>query len=257
MMRIVPAILFFLSVSLAIPAQAVLVDDAITYSRTNIVIMHSGDEQRAPAPLPWQTNVSPENSSGVVFDVEIRDAMVLYNQRGWYNLSGPNEKSGVMLLFSDPGIAPLSASSQYAPLDVLMIDKEGNIVQIIPNLMMSELEQDILPQQPVRAFLFLKGGMCQQMQIKPGDYVLYKLFRRSPTVLMAPPPAEGAQPSQPQAPMKPMLTRPAPDNLKGVLPTPQSDTEIPREQPANHVDESLEPQPIKRRPPSALLVPVQ
>ena len=192
----------------------------------------------------------------MVFDVEIRDAMVLYNQRGWYNLSGPNEKSGVMLVFSDPGIAPLSASSQYAPLDVLMIDKEGNIVQIIPNLMMSELEQDILPQQPVRAFLFLKGGMCQQMHIKPGDYVLYKLFRRSPTVLSAPLP-EDAPVAQPQAPMKPMITRPAPDNLKGVLPTPQNSAEIPHAQQEKAIDESLEPQPIKRRPPSALMVPVQ
>ncbi len=192
----------------AAPAWAVT-GESFAYSRTNIVIMRAGMASNAPVPMPWQTDKDIAGSAGVIFDVEIRDAMTLYNQSGWYNLSGPSEKSGVMLVFKDEGIAPITTSAQYAPLDILIIDHEGKVHKIIPNLLLSQLEQDIIPESPVKAFLFLKGGTCQAMGINPGDYVLYKIFKRPPAVLSAPPIAQAPQPTAQQAPPAAPLLKPA------------------------------------------------
>jgi uncharacterized membrane protein (UPF0127 family) len=159
----------------------------LSYSRGQIAI------ERASAPLlPWQA--PGQKAPPLTFEVEVRDAMTLYNQQGWFNLSGPSPDSGVLLAFGAPTQAPILPSAQYAPLDILLIDKEGKILQIIPNLLLTELEQEIYPAAPVLAFLFLKGGTSERFSIRPGDSVEHKLFRKPPVILSAPPPAAPQNP---------------------------------------------------------------
>jgi len=160
----------------------------LLYSRANITILRKAPPQKALQPLPWQKGqaVAVPDVPSVGFDVEVRDGMTLYNQKGWFNLSSPSEKNGLLMVFSAPGLAPIIPSTQYAPLDILMIDHEGTITQIVPNIKLSELDQDIIPSSLVLAFLFLKGGLCQKLSINPGDVVEYPLFKRPPTVLSAP-----------------------------------------------------------------------
>lgn len=203
------------------------VESPLTYSRTNILILRaSGNTEPEPEKketLPWRKGEDAQETadtlSGLVFDVEVRDASVMYNQSGWYNLSSMSDQSGVMLMFDHPGIAPVSASAQYVPLDVLMVDEEGIISQIVPNLMMSQMTADILPTAPVKAFLILKGGTCSAMRIQPGDRVLYKQFKQPPTVLSvpsgspAPAPVAPATTSSPAPPREPLLDKPAGGDL--------------------------------------------
>jgi uncharacterized membrane protein (UPF0127 family) len=212
-------LLALLLLTLAIPAAQADESTPLFYTRTTILIRRAHVPPPAPPMFPWQKAAEPQNS-GLAFDVEVRDAMTLYNQEGWFNLSGPSENSGVLLAFSAPGIAPIVPSQQYVPLDILLIDKEGTIVQIIPNLLLSELQQDIYPEKPVLAFLYLKGGSCADLSISPGDIVEYKLFKRPPVVLTTAP-AQTAPPPSPPAGPTPLLGEPTPTPEPAAQAAPQ------------------------------------
>jgi uncharacterized membrane protein (UPF0127 family) len=166
----------------------------IDYVRTNIIIMRKSlPKLPAPEPLPWKEKpITPEpipeiaQDPALVLDVEIRDGMSLYNQNGWFNLTSYSEKTGVMMAFSKPDTKPIIRSTQYAPVDILFIDKQGKITQIAPSIMLSELEEDIYPSSPILAFLFLKGGSCTDLSINVGDEVQYSLFKKPPLILGSP-----------------------------------------------------------------------
>ncbi|MDE3015877.1 MAG: DUF192 domain-containing protein [Pseudomonadota bacterium] len=171
-----------------IVSLAALADEStpLFYSRSDIAIV-----RRTPVALPWLPPVPDAHNAAprrVIFGVEVRDATTLYNQKGWFNLSSPSDNGGVLMLFAAPGIAPIVPAAQYAPLDILMIDSEGTITQIVPNVTLSELQQEITPASPVMAFLFLKGGACKKFSIEPGDSVDYPRFKKPPAVLSIVPP---------------------------------------------------------------------
>lgn len=163
-------------------ATPALAEDALQfqYSKSTVTLVRSKPPVIPPS-LPWLA--ATVESPALAFDVEVRDGATLYNQKGWYNLSSPEDNGGVLLAFGEPSMAPVIHSTQYAPLDVLMIDSEGKIIQIIPSLKLSELTKEIVPQHPVQAFMFLKGGIAQRMSINPGDMVEYALFKKSPVVI--------------------------------------------------------------------------
>ncbi len=166
---------------LAVPATADT-STPLLYTRTEMRIVRAAPPDDAF--LPWEDK--SRGDKGVIVDTEIRDGATFYNQKGWFNLSSLSEDHGVLLAFAAPVIAPVSPSEQYTPLDVLLIDKEGKILQIIPKLVLSDLDQDIYPANPILALMFLKGGVCDKLSIRPGDYVEYKLFKKPPAVLTVP-----------------------------------------------------------------------
>ncbi|MDE3060896.1 MAG: DUF192 domain-containing protein [Pseudomonadota bacterium] len=183
---------------LMLPGMAFAYEAPLLYSRTGILI-----HRAAPPPvvtsLPWAKEVktAPGNSD-ISFEVEVRDAMTMYRQAGWFDLSGLSDKSGALMAFTEPGAFPVVRMEQYAPLDILLIDEHGTIAQIIPNIVLADLRQDIVPPSPVLALLFLKGGLCEKLSIRPGDIVDYKLFSKPPAVLSAP--QSASPPSSPAAP---------------------------------------------------------
>lgn len=176
----------------------------IDYVRTNIILRRKSMPGPKPAPaseqpMPWQHDESiirptPEETEqenpDIVLDVEIRDGMSLYNQSGWFNLTSYSEKQGVMMAFSKPDLKPIVRSTQYAPVDILFIDKQGTVTQIVPNILLSDLEDDIYPSAPILAFLFLKGGTCAYMNVNVGDEIQYSLFKKPPLILNSPPAKE-------------------------------------------------------------------
>lgn len=91
-----------------------------------------------------------------------------------------------MMVFGEPTIQPIIPSAQYAPTDILFIDKQGKITQIVPNILLSELDQEIYPEKEILAFLFLKGGTCADLSINVGDDIQYSLFKKPPLILGAP-----------------------------------------------------------------------
>lgn len=164
------------------PAQSAEIP--LLYSKSELIIARKSLTPD-PSLLPWQKDAA-EAQNKLTFTIEVRDGRSLYNQQGWFNLSSYEEQSGVLLAFSSPTQSPIVASKQYAAVDILFIDLQGRITQIVPNIMLAELQEEIVPAAPVLAFLFLKSGTCEKMFIKPGDEVEYSLFKKPPTVLTAP-----------------------------------------------------------------------
>ena len=173
-----------LFLALMLPAAARGNDGALLYMRTPITITR---QQPPPTEaLPWQDPKTPQPAQvpAVTFDVEIREAAAYYRQEGWFSLSSPQENGAVLMVFATSGIAPISPSPHYAPLDILMINQEGVITQIVPNIQLSLLDRDIVPEKDVLAFMFIKGGSCEKLSIKPGDTLEYpKIFKKAPVVL--------------------------------------------------------------------------
>jgi hypothetical protein len=179
----------WLAIGLILLSFPSLADDStpLLYNRTHLIILRNHLPVQDPPPLPWQTSPEEYTNPALDFDTEVRDGMVMYNQEGWFNLSNLPERSSVLLAFSAPGSLPIVPLQQYAPLDILLVNQEGKIVQIIPNMVLSQLQQEIYPENPILAILLLKGGDCAKLSINPGDMVDYKIFRKPPLVLSAPP----------------------------------------------------------------------
>jgi uncharacterized protein len=185
---------FFLGLIISGFAMA---DEAVPllYSRDRITIVPQSTPAIQLAPAPGETLTQTPPPVPHVFDVEVRDALVLYRQEGWFNLSSPSETEGTLLAFSAPTIAPIQHAEQYSPLDILLIDPQGKIIQIIPSIRLSELNKEIYPEKGVLAFLFLQGGICEKLAIRPGDEVEHALFKKPPTVLNVAPPAPPLAPA--------------------------------------------------------------
>ena len=169
---------------MSFPAQAE--NAGFAYSRTQISILRT-HLKLDPSLLPWQQQQAVENNK-LMLDVEVRDGRSLYQQEGWFNLTNYDENSGVLLMFGAPSQPPIVRSAQYAPVDILFLDKEGKITQIVPNIQLAELAQEIVPAEPISAFLFLKAGLCEKRVIVPGDSVEYGQFKKSPIILGDPAP---------------------------------------------------------------------
>jgi uncharacterized membrane protein (UPF0127 family) len=164
-----------------------------------------------------------------IFDIEVRDAKIFFREKGWFNLSSPSDLSGLLLAYHQPTIAPLLPSTQYAPLDVLFLNQEGTIMQIMPNLVLAELNDSVRSETPTLALLLLKGGACTRLNIRPNDHVDYKIFSKPPTIINQNPPPEKTVPApQPvtpaddavitpfEAPQKSTSERRAPTAQQGV-----------------------------------------
>lgn len=150
--------------------------EGFTYQRGEITIMR----EKLPPQLPWLPTPDP----AVKFDVEIRDAGSNYSgQTGWFNMSGPVENGGAMMVFPAPGLFPLTRSMDFAPLDVAMIGADGRIGQIVHNVKLSDLDHEIAPEKPVRVFLFLQGGATEKLFINPDDRVESAPFGQASPVI--------------------------------------------------------------------------
>ena len=152
------------------------------YTRTNIRVIRSSVNE--PLPLPWQEKTEIASvTRDLIFDVEVRDGSTFYNQQGWINVGRLGENTGLLLTFGAPIVAPIVPAAQYAPLDILMLNDEGKILQILPKLVLSELSEEIYPENPISAFLIIDGGSSESLSIVPGDTIEYKLFKKPPVVL--------------------------------------------------------------------------
>ena len=218
-----------LAIALLLPGFA-RAELPVFYSRENLTIHRQSLER-----LPWREGSADQEQSGITFNIEVRDAMTYYRQKDWFNLSGPGDDSGVLLVFSAPGLSPIIPSTQYAPLDILFVDASGKITQLLPNLQLSSLKEQILPKEPALAFLFLRGGLCQQLGIRPGDIIEYRMFSKTPGVIAGPVEPAQQQPviiMQDEPRRKPMVLKaptknPAPTSTVPKLPAPQPSTQKP------------------------------
>lgn len=125
----------------------------------------------------------------LMLDAEVKDALNFYRQDGWINLSAMREGHAVLLAFEQLSQDPILPASNYAPMDILMVDEQGKITEIAPSLILASLEKEIYPQKPVKAFVLMASGSTEKMGIKPGDEVVYSIFKKPPPVISESSPA--------------------------------------------------------------------
>ncbi len=131
----------------------------------------SGDAMVIPAPR------APQH-----FMVEVRSEEAL-NLEYIHTLNGMASDSGVMIAFNVPSIVSVPTMKVYEAVDVLFIDEEGEIVQILPNIVPAEINRDIAAQKPIGAFLYLKAGESKRRDIRPRDIVSHAVFNAKPVIL--------------------------------------------------------------------------
>ncbi|MFO0389012.1 MAG: DUF192 domain-containing protein [Alphaproteobacteria bacterium] len=168
----------------------------------------------------------------LILDVEVKDALNFYRQDGWINLSAMREGHAVLLAFEQLSQDPILPASNYAPMDILMVDEQGKITEIAPSLTLASLEQEIYPQKPVKAFVLMASGSTEKMGIKPGDEVVYSIFKKPPPVISESTPATVPTPEIPSraitkvpdanaAPQKPNFKERRKPELQPAKATPQ------------------------------------
>ncbi|MBN66979.1 MAG: hypothetical protein CMM94_05370 [Rickettsiales bacterium] len=127
-------------------------------------------------------NAAPPTPTEHVFSVEVRPENAMRLE--WiHTLNTLDNNRGVMIAFETPMQIPLMPLEVYKPVDVLFIDNDGKILQIAPSVVLGELQQDIYAKKPIRAFLYLQGGISESLNIKPRDEVDHPLFNSAPVVL--------------------------------------------------------------------------
>lgn len=118
----------------------------------------------------------------VAIRAEIRSDQVL--KLDWvHSLKTLRNDMGMLILFDPPTNRALSRENMYATVDVLFINAEGTIIQIVPDLNLSQLRDRVTAKEPVRAWMYLQGGAVKAFNIKPGDQLNHPLFSPKPVVL--------------------------------------------------------------------------
>ena len=116
------------------------------------------------------------------FYTEIRPEQVL--EMDWIMaLSRISAKHTMTVLFNPPRYDMVQAQPISQPLDVLLVSPEGIIVQMMPELVLSQLAQPIAADRPIRARIILQGGAAESLGIIPGDRVEHDAFQPVPKVL--------------------------------------------------------------------------
>lgn len=125
--------------------------------------------------------------------VKLREPLTVHTQRGDYAfsvevVSDPQEmslglmfreevpeKTGMLFDFGAPRRISMWMKNTLAPLDMLFIAPDGEIVDIAKNTTPFSLEP-IISERPALAVLEVRAGTCNHYGIAPGDKVKHPLF---------------------------------------------------------------------------------
>lgn len=116
------------------------------------------------------------------FNVEIRLLSTLYTQ-GMFNQQPLGESEGILLVQETAVPIEIVRANIYTPRDVVLLASDGTIQQILPDIMLAEMEESIASRDPVRAVLHLRAGSCEQFDIRPQDRVAHELFKKKQVVI--------------------------------------------------------------------------
>jgi len=83
---------------------------------------------------------------------------------------------GMLFDYGQPSMAAMWMKNTLIPLDMLFVNEQGRIVNIRERAVPGSLET-IPAAAPVRAVVELNGGTVARLGIRPGDRILYPIFR--------------------------------------------------------------------------------
>jgi uncharacterized membrane protein (UPF0127 family) len=151
----------------------------LIFAREDIRIESPKIQQVLTAEKPQE---APPAHPPLLFNIEVRpeDALRL---EYIHTLNSLTDDSGVMIAFSAPSVVALPSFKVPTPVDALFVLDNGRIEQILPNVVLSELTQEITTKSPIKGFLFLKAGTVAALGIRPNDVVSGKTFTPAPPLM--------------------------------------------------------------------------
>lgn len=131
---------------------------------------------------PSRGNEAAPSHPSYTYNIEQRpeDAMRL---EYIHTLNSLTLGTGVMIVFTAPSMVALPVMNVYTPVDALFITDNGTIEQILPNVVLGELNQAVMAHMPIKAFLFLKAGEVAARGIRPRDMVAGSAFTPAPPMM--------------------------------------------------------------------------
>lgn len=183
-------ILLFLFVLVAMPVFAQMANSGgLIFSREKIFIEtevtlppDAAETPDTQGPVKDASQVPRLEARRYFFDTEIRthDALKL---EWFHSLANVQSGRAIMIVFKETGPQSLPLAKLYKPIDVLVIAEDGEVLAILPNIILASQSKQIDMDMPVKAFLFIKADDASALQIKPKNHVLHPIFTRDPTVL--------------------------------------------------------------------------
>ena len=140
----------------------------ITYQKERIILHPTGSD-------------NPDFARGVLLQVDVRHAGS--SNPDWLQLAGYQAGTGTLELF--PSVQPLHIAEQniMSPVDVIAINEYGSVVAIAPALVLGALERPIERGDVIKAILYTKAGLVEQIGLTIGDRTEYKHFISQPTIM--------------------------------------------------------------------------
>lgn len=129
------------------------------------------DKAEKEAPIPSKHEM----------DVEVRDDQIPAD-RGMYINYKLDDEHALMTYFAESDVHALTQEQIYNTIDVLFVREDGTIVQIVPEISLTDMEDDITYEKPIRAFIFLQAGLAGAWGLQPGDHVVHGLFSPKPKI---------------------------------------------------------------------------
>lgn len=139
-----------------------------------VAVMEETDDKDEPGEVPV--------AQPFQLATEIRSQQSL--KLNWiHSLTGLAENYSVLILFEAPDYYPLMPANFYEPLDVIAVDAQGVMTQLVPSIALVDLTQPIVPNDPIRARLYLAAGTIKRYGLTPGARIEHPLFRAAPEVI--------------------------------------------------------------------------
>lgn len=163
----------------------------VIYSKTLIKIIPKQSQTNSETVKKDSRNASDSKISDMLptlkrtakeFSVEIRPISFL-SQKDFISNQPFTDREGMMIMVESPQILQLKASSLFGKVDVLFVTEDGKILDIMPNITISDLTDPISSEKPIKAFIFLQNNMTKTSDIKTGDIIENAIFKSHPTIL--------------------------------------------------------------------------
>lgn len=110
----------------------------------------------------------------ISFTIEVADSVEETSQ-GLMFRENLADDAGMLFDFGAPREPNMWMKNTLIPLDMLFIDEEGMIVAIAAKAR-PHSERRISPGVPVKGVLEIRGGLSEELGVKPGDTVRHAIF---------------------------------------------------------------------------------
>ncbi|TAE33740.1 MAG: DUF192 domain-containing protein [Alphaproteobacteria bacterium] len=117
------------------------------------------------------------------FDFIITIQNAQSNAANWiYDATDVHDEFGLLYVFDTPTTTRIDPSENQSAYDIIMISSYGEIRSIAKNIIPSELAEPIEVQRPVKALLYVEGGITNKYDIRVRDKIYHPLFPDRPEV---------------------------------------------------------------------------